>query len=156
MKLRIVVVGRDKNDPLIEAGRDYLERLQHYYPTELVEVKEEPARTKADLERVKELEAERLLAAAKKSAVSVVLDERGAQLRSEELASHLRRWAEEGRGEVAFFVGGPNGVAESLRRKASLVLALSKMTLPHRLARVVLVEQLYRAATILRGEPYHK
>lgn len=152
----MVVVGKDRGDPLLEVSRDYVQRLQHYFPTELVEVKEEPARSKADLNRVKDLEAERLRKAAAKSSLFVVLDERGQSMSSEDLASRLRRWADEGRAEVAFFIGGPNGVAEPLRRDAAVVLSLSKMTLPHRLARVVLLEQLYRAATILRGEPYHK
>jgi 23S rRNA (pseudouridine1915-N3)-methyltransferase len=156
MKLRVVVVGKDRNDPLLQAGDDYLERLNHYFPTELVSVKEEPARTKADLERVKKLEAERLVKAAGKAVVLVVLDENGTTIRSEELANRLGRWADEGRQEIAFLVGGPNGVSDELRRQAAFVLSLSKMTLPHRLARVVLLEQLYRAVTILRGEPYHK
>ncbi len=156
MRFRVVVVGKDKSDPLLQAGDDYLARLQYYFPTELVSVKEEPARSKADLVRVKSLEAERLEKAAGKAAMLVVLDEGGQSLSSEQLASRVGRWADEGRAEVAFFIGGPNGIAPELRAAATLVLSLSKMTLPHRLARVVLLEQLYRAATILRGEPYHK
>lgn len=156
MRLKVIVVGKDRNDPLLEAGDDYLRRLAHYFPTELVQVKEEPARTKADLARVKGIEADRLEKAAAKAARRVVLDEGGRALTSQQLAEQLGRWADEGREEIAFMIGGPNGTAESLRAGAALVLSLSKMTLPHRLARVFLLEQLYRAGTILRGEPYHK
>lgn len=156
MRLRVVVVGKDRTDPLLLAGDDYLRRLGHYFPTELVAVKEEPARTKADLGRVKDIEAERLEKAAAKATRVVVLDEGGRTLSSEQLATQLGRWSDEGQAEVAFLIGGPNGTAESLRSGAALVLSLSKMTLPHRLARVFLLEQLYRAGTILRGEPYHK
>ena len=156
MRFRVVVVGKDKHDPLIDSGDDYLGRRQHYFPTELVAVKEEPARSKSDLSRVKSLEADRLQKAAPRASLFVVLDEAGQNISSEQLASRVGRWADEGRAEVAFFIGGPNGIAPELRQNAALVLSLSRMTLPHRLARVVLLEQLYRASTILRGEPYHK
>jgi 23S rRNA (pseudouridine1915-N3)-methyltransferase len=85
----------------------------------------------------------------------VLLDERGTEETSAALARRVARWLERGQ-DVALVVGGSDGLSDAVRARADEVLALSRMTLPHRLARVVLLEQLYRAMTILRGEPYHK
>jgi 23S rRNA (pseudouridine1915-N3)-methyltransferase len=100
-------------------------------------------------------EADALTAAAGAS-VRVVMDERGQLLTSAELAQQLERWMNSGAKQISFIIGGAAGLEPSLRDSADLLLALSPMTLPHELARVILSEQLYRAMTIIRGEPYHK
>jgi 23S rRNA (pseudouridine1915-N3)-methyltransferase len=87
--------------------------------------------------------------------VRVALDERGRALATAPLAAQLGRWRDEGR-EVAFLIGGPDGLDPAVRQEADLVLALSALTLPHALARVVLAEQLYRAFSILHNHPYHR
>lgn len=156
VKLRVIVVGRDRGEPLCEIADEYLGRLNRTYPTTLVEVKEEPARASSPVDRVRAIEAERLEKALLPGERVVALDERGKEHTSVELAQRLGRWADEGRSSVAFLIGGPNGLDPALVARADERWALSKLTLPHRLARVVLAEQLYRAATILRGEPYHK
>lgn len=156
MKLRVIVVGRDRGDALCDVASDYLTRLGRVFPTTLVEVKEEPARSSNPVDRVRAIEAERLEKALLPGERVVALDERGKEHTSVELAQRMSRWADEGRSSVAFLIGGPNGLDPALVAKADERWALSRLTLPHRLARVLLAEQLYRATTIMRGEPYHK
>jgi 23S rRNA (pseudouridine1915-N3)-methyltransferase len=156
VKLRVILVGRDKNDPIVEASNEYLARIQRYYPVELVEVKEEPAKSSTPLARVLALEAERLKKSFGANDWIVALDERGKQHSSPELANKLQKWGNEGRQAITFVIGGPNGLDPEFVRRANEQWALSRLTLPHRLARLIVLEQLYRACTILRGEPYHK
>lgn len=156
MKLKLVIVGRDKNDPLVEASLEYLKRIERYFPMELVELKEEPAKASMPVPRVKAVEAERIRKALGPDDYLVALDERGKEHTSVELASRLSRYANEGRQTIAFVIGGPNGLDAELVKSAKETWALSRLTLPHRLARLILAEQLYRACTILRNEPYHK
>jgi 23S rRNA (pseudouridine1915-N3)-methyltransferase len=113
------------------------------------------ARRHAGTPRAKEEEAEALLARVGARDHVVALDERGKAYTSVELARRLAAWMEGGR-DVALLVGGPDGLAEAVLARAGERLSLSRLTLAHRLARLVLVEQLYRAFTILRGEPYHR
>jgi 23S rRNA (pseudouridine1915-N3)-methyltransferase len=101
-------------------------------------------------------ETGRLLAAVPEGAAIVALDGRGRDLTSEDLALRLGRWRDEGVRVVAFLIGGADGLGEAARARASLVLALGRMTWPHQLVRVMLAEQVYRASTILAGHPYHR
>ncbi len=100
-------------------------------------------------------EAERIRATLPARCFTAVLDERGTPFTTADLARHIERWKQDGR-EVAFVIGGADGIARELKQEADLLLSLSSLTLPHGLCRVVLAEQLYRAMTILRGEPYHR
>jgi 23S rRNA (pseudouridine1915-N3)-methyltransferase len=156
VKLRVVVVGKDKNEPMCEAAREYVARIARYIPAELVEVKEEPAKASTPLARVRQVEAERLDKALGQGDYLIALDERGKEMTSLELARRIERFANEGRQSIAFVIGGPGGLDPEFVRRAKETWALSKMTLPHRVARLMLAEQLYRACTIMRGEPYHK
>jgi 23S rRNA (pseudouridine1915-N3)-methyltransferase len=153
VKLRVVAVGKDRSGLFAPAVEEYRERLSRYVKFEVVEVPE--ARKHAGTPRAKEEEGEALLSRLRDVERVVVLDERGTQETSAELARRVGRWLERGQ-DVALVVGGSDGLSDEVRARAQETLALSRMTLPHRLARVVLVEQLYRAMTILRGEPYHK
>ena len=101
-------------------------------------------------------EAELLSRAIPQGALMVALDERGQMLTSPELAQHLARWRDEGRQDAAFVIGGADGLAPGLRDRADLMLSFGRMVWPHMLVRVMLAEQLYRAATILSGGPYHR
>jgi len=146
VKLRLISFGRDRSGLFEPAVQEYAGRVRKLVPFDLVELKAaESPEKEADLLRSK-LQPRELL---------VVLDERGKNLSSPERAALLGRWRDEGR-DVAFAIGGDEGHAPSVREHATLVWSLSRAVLPHRLARVVVVEQLYRAFTILRGEPYHK
>ncbi len=156
MKLRVIIVGKDKNDPIVAAADEYVARIQHYFPISVVEVKEEPAKGSTPIDRVRALEAERIRKALGDDAWWVALDERGKAPDSVEMSKKLGGWAGEGRGQVSLVIGGPNGLDPALVASAKERWSLSRLTLPHRIARLVLCEQLYRACTILRGEPYHK
>lgn len=150
MKLKVVSIGKDRSGLFAPGVAEYAQRLSHHAKTELVELKESGrsgAAAKAD-------EGQRLLEACGRAQV-VALDETGKHLGSVELAQWLGRHVGT-TPELAFVIGGDEGLAPEVKQKAVLILSLSKLTLPHRLARLVLMEQLYRAFTILRGEPYHK
>ncbi len=149
MRILIAAVGRARQGPIKELYDDYTCRLP--WPVTLKEISAGKGRRAA--ERMKR-EAE-LLAAAAKGATIVCLDARGEALSSETFASKIEDWA--GRSaDLAFLIGGPDGVDEALRRRADFTLSLGPMTWPHLLARAMLVEQLYRASSILAGHPYHR
>ncbi len=153
MKLRVVAVGRDRSGLFAPAVEDYVRRLERYLRFELVEVPE--ARKHAGTPRAKDEEGGALLARLGERERVVLLDERGADETSVAFARRVERWLARGQ-DVALVVGGSDGLSDAIRARGDETVALSRMTLPHRLARVVLLEQLYRAMTILRGEPYHK
>jgi 23S rRNA (pseudouridine1915-N3)-methyltransferase len=156
VKLRLVVVGKDRGDPICDAAGVYLERIQRYYPITLVEVKEEPERSSTPVDRILAQEAERIKKALGGDDFVVGLDRLGKVLSSEEIAQKLSRWAIEVSGTVSFIIGGPRGISRELSSSCRELWSFGKLTLPHRIARLVLAEQLYRACTIMRGEPYHK
>ena len=145
-KLVLLSVGRERSDPTSPLVADYVSRIAKFLPIDNVVLK--PA---AD-DRI----ADRMLKEARRSGLLVALDERGRQYRSPELAELVAEWMNRSYGQVTLVIGGADGLPERVRAAAGLVLGLSKMTLPHRLARLVLVEQLYRALCIVRGVPYQK
>lgn len=155
MRWTILAFGKLK-EPYWQAGvAEYLKRLGPYRPVELVELPDE----KVDAGRealAMQREAERVEAALKPGSYMVALTERGEMLDSPALSARLSALDHEGHREVAFVIGGANGIDPALIAKADWKLGLSRLTLPHQLARLVLVEQLYRAERIRRGEPYHK
>jgi 23S rRNA (pseudouridine1915-N3)-methyltransferase len=151
MRLHIVAVGRLKAGPHAALARHYAERLA--WPLVLREVEEKRPLPAPEL---KEREAALLLAAAPSGAVLVALDERGKTLDSAAFARKIARWRDSGTSDIAFFIGGADGLADQVRQKAQLVLSLGAMTWPHLLVRGMLLEQLYRAQQILAGHPYHR
>lgn len=153
MKLRLVAVGRDRSGLYAPAVEEYATRLARYVRFELVEVPE--AKKHAGTPQAKEEEGAAILAKLRAGERVVALDERGEEPTSVAFAERVQRWMNAGQ-DVALVIGGSVGLAPAVRARATETLALSRMTLAHRLARLVLVEQLYRAMTILRGEPYHK
>jgi len=153
MKLIVAAVGRPRNAALAAAIEEYEERAAKYWPLDVREVKEESARN-ASPDVVQAKEAERVLARID-GAIVIVCDERGKTMTSQVFAKFLQASREAAR-DVAFVISGAFGLAESLRKRAQTQLSLAPWTLPHELARLVLAEQLYRAGTIVRGEPYHK
>ena len=149
----MIAVGRDRSGLYAPAVEEYTKRLARQVRFELVEVPE--ARKHAGTPQAKVEEGAALLAKLVPRERVVALDERGDELTSRELAARVGRWLERGQ-DVALLIGGSDGLAPEVLARADERLALSRFTLAHRLARLVLVEQLYRAMTILRGEPYHK
>ena len=153
MKVIVAAVGKPRDAALAAAIEHYEARAARYWPLEVREVREESARG-TETPVVQEREAERLLARVQGATV-VACDERGTAMTSPAFAAFLQESRERAR-DIAFVIGGAFGLAPRLRDGAQRRLALAPWTLPHELARLVLAEQLYRAGTISRGEPYHK
>ena len=154
MRVLVVVVGKPREPGLAAAIEEFETRAARYWPLDVHEVREEPARgASADL--VREREGERLLAKVPAGADVVACDVEGTAMRSDAFAQWLQRTRESAR-SVALIIGGAFGLSEPVRARAKSRLSLASWTLPHELARLVLAEQLYRAGTIVRGEPYHK
>jgi 23S rRNA (pseudouridine1915-N3)-methyltransferase len=150
----ILAVGRLRGWTA-DGSEDYLKRLRRYFPVEVVEAPEEDLNRRSRQE-VLSSEANKLLKRLPEGAHVVVLDrERGQAFSSENLASRLKDLGLSGNSHVAFVLGGPLGLAPEVLQKADSRLSFGRITLPHALARVVLLEQLYRAAKINRGEKYH-
>lgn len=152
MQLSLVAVGKLRPD-FRRLCDDYLRRLGRMIPVREQEVREAGRAATAALQCA--AEGERLLAAVPESDALVLLDIDGTPWSSEQLAAQLDRWRGERRGR-SLVIGGANGVSAAVRARATLRWSLGPLTLPHELARVVVAEQLYRASTILRGEPYHR
>jgi 23S rRNA (pseudouridine1915-N3)-methyltransferase len=153
VKVRLLAIGKDRSGLYAPAVDEYVGRLTRYLKFELVELPE--ARKHAGTPQAREEEAATILAKLNPGERVVILDERGEEPTSVELAKRVERWLHRAQ-DVALVIGGSDGLAAALHDRADETLALSRLTLAHRLARLVLVEQLYRAMTILRGEPYHK
>lgn len=150
----LAVVGKPRDANLAGAIREYETRAARYWPLEVHEVREEPARgLSPDL--VREREGQRLLAALPPGAQIVACDVTGKTRTSEQFAAWLQDLRERAR-DVGIVIGGAFGLSDVVRQRATATLSLAPWTLPHELARLVLAEQLYRAGTIARGEPYHK
>jgi 23S rRNA (pseudouridine1915-N3)-methyltransferase len=154
MRLRVFAVGRLKEPSIRDACESYSQRIQRYLSFEVREVRE-AGHSDRDAARALQVEATALLRAVPSGHQVVALTRAGAALNSEELAALVATW-QTGQRDVAIIVGGARGLDRSVLDAADACLSLSPMTLPHELARLVLFEQLYRACTILRGEPYHK
>jgi 23S rRNA (pseudouridine1915-N3)-methyltransferase len=146
-------VGRDRSGLYAPAVEEYARRISRYVKFAVEEVPE--ARRAAGTPRARDEEAESLLARIADGERVVLLDERGKETTSPEFARRVGTWVE-GAKDVVLVVGGSDGHGQAVRARAAETLCLSRLTLAHRLARLVLVEQVYRAFTILRGEPYHK
>ncbi|GIX36386.1 MAG: ribosomal RNA large subunit methyltransferase H [Lysobacteraceae bacterium] len=155
MKARLVAVGTGMPGWVQQGFEEYARRLSHWLPLELVEIPPGARGRGRDPQRAAAEEGERVLAAAGPRARLVVLDGRGRSYSSEALARRLEAWRGMGQ-DLAFLVGGPEGHPEAVRVAASESWSLGPLTLPHPLVRIVVAEQLYRAASILAGHPYHR
>ena len=151
MKLTVLSVGKDRSGLFAPGVEEYAGRLQHYARTELKELPE--SRASGDKARAEEGEA--LLKKLRPKDALVALDERGKELSTVEFAGWIGKQQAAGK-DLAFVIGGEEGLSDAVRSRAALVLCLSRFTFPHRLARLVLMEQLYRAFTVLKGEAYHR
>jgi 23S rRNA (pseudouridine1915-N3)-methyltransferase len=155
MRILIAAVGRLKSGPEAELTADYLARASAagrglgFKAIELIEVEGKPA---GDARA----EAGALYRATPDGARKILLDERGAEWASRQLAQNLARWRDDGTASAVFWIGGADGAAQSLKDQADEKLALGRQTWPHRLVRAMICEQIYRAVTILSGNPYHR
>jgi len=151
MRLWIAAVGRGKAGPARDLYEEYAARLSWPLTVREVEVKKQ-----LPVAERRRQEADLLRAAVPPAATLVVLDERGAALTSPEFAARIGAWRDSGVADLAFFIGGADGVDQTLRSMANLLLCMGTMTWPHQLVRGMLAEQLYRAQQILAGHPYHR
>lgn len=155
MKLSLLCVGR-LNLPFANAGcAEFAGRLKHYMPLVIHEIKEHKTGRKQDLPRIIAAEGEALEQKIPPGAFVIALDQGGKKMSSEELADLMKNHMLRSIPEWSLLLGGPYGLSNSLRKRADLVLSLSSMTLTHQMARLLLLEQLYRCCTIIRNEPYH-
>ena len=154
MKFRLVCVGRLSEDWLKQGAAEYLKRLQRHYSIEIIELKEEQGQQK-DVAGLVRREGIRILERIPADAVAIVLDEKGKQVGSEVLAERLQEEMLHAGRDWCLVIGGPYGLDPAVRSRADWLMSLSKMTLTHQMARLLLLEQLYRSGTIIRNEPYH-
>ncbi|MCC6205632.1 MAG: 23S rRNA (pseudouridine(1915)-N(3))-methyltransferase RlmH [Hyphomicrobiales bacterium] len=159
MKIHICAVGRMKTGPEKELADRYFDRFARAGASlglELVGVAELPESRASSTGERQDDEAQRLVAQVPAGAALVLLDERGRNFSSQQFADRLAALRDEGTKALAIAIGGPDGHSETLRQRAGLLLSFGAMTWPHQMARIMLGEQLYRAATILSGHPYHR
>ncbi|WHZ18923.1 MAG: 23S rRNA (pseudouridine(1915)-N(3))-methyltransferase [Rhodanobacteraceae bacterium] len=155
MRAKLIAVGERMPGWVAEGFAEYAKRLSRELPLELVEIKPGARGKGRDDARAMEHEGTALLAALPRDAHVVALDGQGIVWSSEQLAKQLSNWRMAGR-DLAFLIGGPDGHAQEVLRRADQRWSLGPLTLPHMLVRLVVAEQLYRAVTILNGHPYHR
>ena len=159
MKITVITVGKIKEKYLKDAIAEYTKRLSKYCKLEIMEVADEQTPDTAS-EVVEELirskEAERILKYVKEDAFVITLEINGKQLSSEELADKIEKLGVQGTSHIIFIIGGSIGLGQEVLAKSDFALSFSKMTFPHQLMRVILLEQVYRGYRIIHGEPYHK
>jgi len=148
MKFRFIWPGKTKDEHLRALVQEYLKRLQRFVRCELIEIREVPGSV--------EKESARLVEALSGSNLTILLAVDGREWNSHELAAEVRRWENDSVKEISVVIGGPNGVSADLADRAQVQWRLSRLTLTHEMARVLVLEQLYRAYTINRGIPYQK
>ena len=156
MRLRVIWTGKTRDAHLRALIDDYLKRLSHFARCEISELRESPGPGKGGKVMGIDRDSQRISDGLHEGAVNVLLDPEGAEWSSAELAKEIQRWQDSGTKEVTFIVGGPNGVSAELAARAGKRWSLSRLTLTHEMSRVVLLEQLYRAYTIIHGLPYQK
>lgn len=159
MKITILCVGKIKEKYFIDAIKEYSKRLSKYVNLEIIEVSDEktPDNASETVEKqIKEKEGERLLKYIKDNQYVITLEIEGKQLDSVELSNHINKLGIDGKSNICFVIGGSLGLDDRIKKRADFKLSFSKMTFPHQLMRVVLLEQIYRAYRIIHNEPYHK
>jgi 23S rRNA (pseudouridine1915-N3)-methyltransferase len=155
VRVRLIAVGTRLPRWVADGVADYQPRLPREWRFELIEIPVASRGKNADVARLKDAEGEKMLRAIPQGAHVIVFDERGEALATADWAKAIQSWQRDGR-DVALLIGGPDGLAPACLQRARERWSLSKLTLPHGLARVMVVEQLYRAASLLAGHPYHR
>lgn len=159
LRIKIIAVGKIREKFLVEGIQEYRKRLSTYVRLDIQEIMDEPCPERISLaeeEKVKNKEGERILKSINSQDYVILLDLQGKSFTSPAFAQHLDDLALAGRSNLTFIIGGSLGVAEEVRQRADLRWSFSKLTFPHTLMRLILLEQIYRTMKISRGEPYHK
>ena len=152
MRFRVIWPGKTRDTRLRSLVEDYVERLNHFVRVEIIELKEAGRADRPGIDK----EAARISDALRPGGIIVILDVSGAEWTSQQLAEQVRNWEVRGIKEVSFVIGGPHGLSQELVARADRRWSLSRLTLTHEMARVLMFEQLYRAYTIINGLPYQK
>ena len=155
MKIKLVVIGKTDDRYIIEGLRKYQTRLKHYIAFEYLELPDVKKNKNLSQEQQKKMEGAVLLNTLKPGDFVVLLDEKGKMFTSRQFASYVEKRMISGTKRMVFFIGGPYGFSDEIYKMANTKVSLSKMTFSHQLVRLIFFEQLYRAMTILRNEPYH-
>lgn len=159
MKINLITVGKLKEKYLKQGIQEYLKRLSAYAKVDVIEVADEKAPenlSHAQMQEVKRKEGERILSHINHDTYVITLEINGKMLSSEQLAAKMDELATYGRSKLAFVIGGSLGISEEVQKRSDLALSFSKMTFPHQVMRLILLEQVYRGFRINKGEPYHK
>lgn len=152
MRFRIIWIGKTRDQRIRALCDDYLERLSHFVKCEVTELKDLGRSDKTGIDK----DTQRISDALRSGAVTVLMDPQGVEWTSQQLAGQVASWEGSGIKEVAFVIGGPNGLSPEFVSRAEKRWSLTRLTLTHEMARVLLLEQLYRAYTIVHGLPYQK
>ena len=150
MKFRFIWIGRTKDKNWKALQEDYLKRLSHFVKCEITEIKDSARHENS------EVEGKRILETLNPKTFAVLLDVRGKTISSHQLSGEIQKWQNSGTKEISFIIGGFEGASNDIRERADYLLSLSFLTFTHEMARVVLLEQLYRGYSILKGFPYQK
>lgn len=159
MKITLITVGKIREKYLKDAVIEYEKRLRKYCRLEIVEVADEKTvenASETEEEMIRSKEAQRILKQIKEDVYVITLEIKGKQLSSEELAEKVENLGIQGVSHILFIIGGSIGLGKEVLRRSDFALSFSKMTFPHQLMRVILLEQIYRSYRIIQGEPYHK
>ncbi|MEG6617262.1 23S rRNA (pseudouridine(1915)-N(3))-methyltransferase RlmH [Peptococcaceae bacterium 1198_IL3148] len=159
MRISVIAVGKLKEKYLRDGVQEYLKRLQPYARVEIIEVNDQPhgeGLSPQGAEQVKQKEAERIEKHIRHDTLLIALDLAGKMYSSEELAAYMENLMLRGKSDITMIIGGSLGISQQLLQRCQLKLSFSKMTFPHQLMRLILVEQIYRAFKIIKNEPYHK
>ena len=159
MNIRIISVGKIKEKYIREGLKEFQKRLSSYCRLDIIEIPDQPTPDRAsskDEERIKNIEGEKILSKIENDAYIISLVIQGKNFSSEDLAKKLDDLALDGRSKVNFIIGGSLGLSDEVISRSDLKLSFSKMTFPHQLMRLILLEQIYRSFRIIKGEPYHK
>jgi 23S rRNA (pseudouridine1915-N3)-methyltransferase len=155
MKIRLLIAGKIENQNADALAQVYLKRIKHYVPISIDIIKPEKMKSLSDAE-ILNREGQKFLQKISSSDYTAVMDKGGKQITSNEFAKLFNRLAGQSTKQITFVIGGPLGLSDDVKKKADQLLSFSKMTFPHELAFVMLLEQIYRAQSILKGEKYHK
>lgn len=159
MNISIIAVGKLKEKYLKQGIEEYLKRLGPYAKVQVKEVADEKApdnMSENEMKEVKQKEGERILSQISQDAYVITLEIDGKMLTSEKFAAKLDELATYGKSKIAFVIGGSVGISKNVQKRSDLALSFSELTFPHQMMRMILLEQVYRAFRIIRGEPYHK
>ncbi len=156
MRFELLFLGKTKEKYLAAGIEDFRKRLSRYAEVEIRIIKEKKWGSGESAEKIKNEETSCLLNSCTQPTMIVALDPGGKQVSSEDFAQLHQKWEEQGRRKITFIIGGPLGLAPSIRQSADTILSLSTMTFTHEMARLLLIEQLYRASSIRAGSKYHK